>query len=158
MPEFALPHSGMAFLQNRFFFCSAAPRRSVKSRPYLPFQASIQRYTMTSTTAPATDALHVAELSRVNQKITDGAADLPAVTLKDGSRVQTGTVATMLYNIALYNAGERGAVEEELKMAIPTLFKVGLFELFPPQQWIDGDNPGRSFVGTHARAYQNAAG
>ena len=47
---------------------------------------------------------------------------LPAVTLKDGSRVQTGTVATMLYNIALYNAGERGAVEEELKMAIPTLF------------------------------------
>ena len=113
---------------------------------------------MTSSTAPATDALHVAELSRVNQKITDGAAALPAVTLKDGSRVQTGTVATMLYNIALYNAGERGAVEEELKMAIPTLFKVGLFELFPPQQWIEGDNPGRSFVGIHARAYLHGAG
>ena len=112
---------------------------------------------MTSTTAPATDALHVAELSRVNQKITDGAAALPAVTLKDGSRVQTGTVATMLYNIALYNAGERGAVEEELKLAIPTLFKVGLFELFPPQEWIDGDNPGRSLVGTLAQAFMRDA-
>ena len=112
---------------------------------------------MTSSTAPANDALHVAELSRVNQKITDGAAALPAVTLKDGSLVQTGTVATMLYNIALYNAGERGAVEEELKLAIPTLFKVGLFELFPPQEWIDGDNPGRSLVGTLAQAFMRDA-
>ena len=112
---------------------------------------------MTSSTAPANDALHVAELSRVNQKITDGAAALPAVTLKDGSLVQTGTVATMLYNIALYNAGERGAVEAELKLAIPTLFKVGLFELFPPQEWIDGDNPGRSLVGTLAQAFMRDA-
>ena len=108
---------------------------------------------MTSSTAPATDALHVAELSRVNQKITDGAAALPAVTLKDGSRVQTGTVATMLYNIALYNAGQRGAVEQELELAIPTLFKVGLFELFAPQEWIDGDNPGRAFVGLCAQRF-----
>ena len=113
---------------------------------------------MTTTSPTPADALHVAELGRVNQKITDGAASLPAITLKDGSLVQTGTVATMLYNIALYNAGERGAVEEELKLAIPTLFKVGLFELFPPQQWIDGDNPGRSFVGIHARAYLHGAG
>ena len=113
---------------------------------------------MTTTSPTPADALHVAELGRVNQKITDGAAILPAITLKDGSLVQTGTVATMLYNIALYNAGERGAVEEELKMAIPTLFKVGLFELFPPQQWIEGDNPGRSFVGIHARAYLHGAG
>ena len=113
---------------------------------------------MTPSTAPATDELHVAELGRVNQKITDGEATLPAVTLKDGSLVQTGTVATMLYNIALYNTGERGAVEQELKLAIPTLFKVGLFELFPPQQWIDGDNPGRSFVGIHAQAYLRDAG
>jgi hypothetical protein len=94
------------------------------------------------------DALHVAELGLVNQKITDGSHSLPAVTLKDGSTVQTGTVAT-----ALYNAGERGAVEQELELAIPTLFKVGLFELFPPQAWIDGDNPGRSFVGLHAQAF-----
>lgn len=99
------------------------------------------------------DALHVAELGLVNQKITDGSHSLPAVTLKDGSTVQTGTVATMLYNIALYNAGERGAVEQELELAIPTLLKVGLFELFPPQAWIDGDNPGRSFVGLHAQAF-----
>jgi hypothetical protein len=81
---------------------------------------------MTSTTAPATDALHVAELSRVNQKITDGAADLPAVTLKDGSRVQTGTVATMLYNIALYNAGERGAVEARAEDGDPHAVQGGV--------------------------------
>ena len=108
---------------------------------------------MSSTLPTSTDALHVAALGVVNQKITDGGSALPAVTLKDGSTVQTGTVATMLYNIALYNAGERGAVEQELELAIPTLFKVGLFELFPPQAWIDGDNPGRSFVGLHAQAY-----
>ena len=112
---------------------------------------------MTTTSPTPADALHVAELGRVNQKITDGAASLPAITLKDGSLVQTGTVATMLYNIALYNAGERGAVEEELKLAIPTLFKVGLFELFPPQEWIDGDNPGRSLVGTLAQAFMRDA-
>lgn len=45
--------------------------------------------------------------------------------------MQTGTVATMLHNIQLYNSGERGAIEDELILAIPTLFKVGLFDLFP---------------------------
>ena len=113
---------------------------------------------MTNSSAVQDDDLHVAELGRINQKITEGGQTLPAVRLKDGSYVQTGTVATMLYNIALYNTGERGAVEQELKLAIPTLFKVGLFELFPPQQWIEGDNPGRSFVGIHARAYLHGAG
>ena len=56
--------------------------------------------------------------------------------LKDGSQVQTGTVATMLHNIELYNAGQRGQIEEELKIAIPTLVKVGLFDLFEVDEWI----------------------
>ncbi|MFT4194027.1 hypothetical protein [Ottowia sp.] len=86
-------------------------------------------------------------LGQVNQKIVRAGEVLPAVTLLDGSRVQTGTVATMLHNIARYNAGERGDIEHELALAIPTLFKVGLFELFPPAEWIAGDNPGRAFVG-----------
>ena len=60
--------------------------------------------------------------------------------LKDGSQVQTGTVATMLHNIELYNAGQRGQIEEELKIAIPTLVKVGLFDLFEVDEWIKGTN------------------
>lgn len=89
-------------------------------------------------------------LSQINRKIIADGESLPAVRLKDGSKVQTGTVATMLHNIQLYNAGERGQVEEELRLAIPTLFEVGLFDLFNPQEWVEGSNPGRKFVGQEA--------
>lgn len=90
------------------------------------------------------------ELKSINQKIIADGESLPSVTLKDGSRVQTGTVATALHNIALYNAGERGQVEDELRLAVPTLIKVGLFELFPPEQWMADGNPGRAFLGREA--------
>jgi hypothetical protein len=80
-------------------------------------------------------------------KIFAEGESLPLVQLKDGSKVQTGTVATMLRNIALYNAGERGDVERELEAAIPTVAKVGLFDLFPPEEWIAGSNAGRRLVG-----------
>lgn len=93
------------------------------------------------------------DLAAINHKIVADGEVLPAVTLKDGSRVQTGTVATLLHNIGLYNAGERGPVEHELAAAIPTLFKVGLFDLFPPSEWIAGDNPGRRHVGALALAH-----
>ncbi|MGX5729541.1 DUF7709 family protein [Pseudoxanthomonas beigongshangi] len=93
------------------------------------------------------------DLAVINHKIVADGEILPAVTLKDGSRVQTGTVATLLHNIRLYNADERGPVEHELAAAIPTLFKVGLFDLFPPSEWIAGDNPGRRRVGELALAY-----
>jgi len=98
------------------------------------------------------------QLAAINSKVVSAGETLPDVALKDGSRVQTGTVATMLYNIGLYNAGERGQVERELALAIPTLVKVGLFDLFAPQEWIDGDNPGRRFVGEQARQYLQNAG
>ncbi|WP_417505435.1 hypothetical protein [Marinomonas gallaica] len=91
------------------------------------------------------------QLGSINKKIVAEGEELPAVTLKDGSKVQTGTVATMLSNVALYNAGERGEVEEQLKIAVPTLIKVGLFELFSVDEWISGQNPGRSFVGLYAK-------
>lgn len=104
--------------------------------------------TMTHRTTPETDAL-----SQINQKILDAGQSLPAVTLKDGTRVQTGTVATVLHNIGLYNAGQRGEVERELALAIPTLFKVGLFDLFPPADWASAGNPGRALVGELAAAY-----
>lgn len=90
------------------------------------------------------------DLAKINQKILAEGESLPAVKLKDGSAVQTGTVATMLHNVQRYNAGERGAVEAELRLSVPTLIKVGLFDLFPPEAWIAGENPGRRLVGEEA--------
>ncbi|MDE3738726.1 DUF7709 family protein [Metapseudomonas resinovorans] len=100
-----------------------------------------------------TDYSHDPDLAGVNSRILADGEHLPAVTLKDGSRVQTGTVAAMLQNVARYNQGERGEVERELELAVPTLVKVGLFELFSPQEWAAGDNPGRRFVGLKAQDY-----
>lgn len=97
---------------------------------------------------------HTAELRSVNTKILAEGESLPTVALKDGSQVQTGTVATMLMNIRLYNEGARGQVERELELALPTLFKVGLFDLFAPDDWIaTASNPGRALVGRLAKAY-----
>ncbi|NNP70634.1 hypothetical protein [Acinetobacter sp. Ac_5812] len=93
------------------------------------------------------------QLSEINQKVLQEGEVLPQVTLKDGSRVQTGTVATMLHNINLYNAGVRGVVEEELILAVPTLFKVGMFDLFSVEEWINGNNAGRKFVGEKAQEF-----
>ncbi|MDK4793480.1 MULTISPECIES: DUF7709 family protein [Acinetobacter] len=93
------------------------------------------------------------QLSVINQKVVSDGEVLPQVVLKDGSKVQTGTVATMLHNIDLYNAGQRGQIEEELKIAIPTLIKIGLFDLFDVDEWISGTNAARTFVGLHAKAY-----
>lgn len=93
------------------------------------------------------------QLSEINQKVLQEGEVLPQVTLKDGSRVQTGTVATMLHNINLYNAGVRGTVEDELILAVPTLFKVGMFDLFSVEEWINGSNAGRKFVGEKAKEF-----
>ncbi|AQU81209.1 MULTISPECIES: DUF7709 family protein [unclassified Halomonas] len=93
------------------------------------------------------------QLAAVNQKVVNAGEALPTVHLKDGSKVQTGTVAAMLYNISLYNSGERGQVERELELAVPTLIKVGLFDLFSVEDWISGNNHGRRFVGECAKAY-----
>lgn len=93
------------------------------------------------------------QLAAINHKIVSEGEVLPSVQLKDGSRVQTGTVAAMLHNINLYNSGERGQVEKELELAVPTLIKVGLFDLFAPEDWINGSNPGRRFVGERAKEH-----
>lgn len=99
-------------------------------------------------------------LARVNQKILAAGETLPRVTLHDGSQVQTGTVATLLHNVALYNAAEasaRGEIEHALALVIPTLVKVGLFDLFSPEEWCSGSNPGRHFVGLKAKEYLAAS-
>ena len=99
-----------------------------------------------------------AQLASINQKILAVGETLPAVKLADGTAVQTGTVATMLHNVGRYNAGERGEVERELALSVPTLIKVGLFELFSPEEWMAGDNPGRHFVGSRAKELLDASG
>ncbi|MBA4242318.1 MAG: hypothetical protein C0452_00200 [Pseudomonas sp.] len=94
------------------------------------------------------------ELAEINRKILAPGESLPAVTLQDGSRVQTGTVAAMLHNIGLYDQGARGEVERELRLAVPTLCRVGLFRLFSPEEWMaSATSPGRRFVGEQARDY-----
>ena len=95
------------------------------------------------------------DLSVINKKILAEGEKLPLVKLKDGSSVQTGTVATMLHNIKLYNAGERGYIEDQLEASIPTLIKVGIFDLFGIEEWITGDNPGRRFVGLKTKEFIN---
>lgn len=95
----------------------------------------------------------MSDLANINKKILADGESLPAVTLKDGSKVQTGTVATMLHNVARYNEGARGDIEVELELSIPTLITVGLFDLFPAEEWIAGNNAGRRFVGTKALEY-----
>jgi hypothetical protein len=94
---------------------------------------------------------HTERLAAINTKILASGESLPTVHLKDGTKVQTGTVAAMLHNVALFNSGERGQVEKELELAVPTLIKVGLFELFSPEEWIAGGNPGRALVGSVAK-------
>ncbi len=103
---------------------------------------------------PSSSPEHSEALATINEKILAPGESLPSVQLMDGSRVQTGTVATMLHNVARYDAGERGDVERELEMSIPTLFRVGLFELFKPEEWIREGGPGRRFLGEAALAYQ----
>ncbi|WP_444978708.1 DUF7709 family protein, partial [Acinetobacter ursingii] len=44
---------------------------------------------------------------------------------------------------------------QELILVIPTLFKVSLFDLFPVEEWINGENQGRKIFGKQAKPYQN---
>lgn len=60
----------------------------------------------------------------------------------------------LLVNIRAYNdahaAGDKVKMDTlrmALRAAIPLLTKVGMFELFPPEEWIQGDNEGRKLVG-----------
>ncbi|OTA80008.1 hypothetical protein M434DRAFT_381521 [Hypoxylon sp. CO27-5] len=80
--------------------------------------------------------------------------EMPQITLPDGSKVQTGTVGALLINIRAYNeahqAGDKdkmAALEEAMRATLPLLHKVGMFDLFRPEEWIAGDNEGRKVVG-----------
>ncbi|KAI8592663.1 hypothetical protein HDU89_008396 [Geranomyces variabilis] len=97
------------------------------------------------------------DLAAINQKILGADQSFITVTLADGSRVQTGTVATLLHNARLYDAlpadakEERQKLEEEMRAAVPTVEKVGLFDLFTPEEWMAGSSAARRFVGAAAK-------
>lgn len=91
-------------------------------------------------------------LATINQKILAEGEVLPEVSLRDGTKVQTGTFATLLHNIELYNQGQRGAIENEMRLAVETLARIGLFNLFTPDEWMNTNNEGRHFVGELAKA------
>ncbi|KAI0547657.1 hypothetical protein F4679DRAFT_586328 [Xylaria curta] len=106
--------------------------------------------------SPQPTSGHTNALSDVNSSTLG--AKFPEITLPDGSKVQTGTVGALLVNIRSYNAAHAAgdtakteALEASFKAALPLLHKVGLFDLFTPEEWIQGDNEGRKAVG---RLYQ----
>ncbi|KAJ3177778.1 hypothetical protein HDU87_004300 [Geranomyces variabilis] len=96
-------------------------------------------------------------LGAINKKILGSGQSFSAVTLADGSTVQTGTVATLLHNARLYDAlpadakEERQKLQEEMLAAVPTVDKVGLFDLFSPEEWMAGSSAARRFVGAAAK-------
>lgn len=99
-------------------------------------------------------------LAAINRSAIAPGETLPVVTLADGTRVQTGTVATLLRTIADYDAAVAAGVEavaletleSRLAAAVPTLLHIGLFGLFPPSEWQAGASAGRRWVGDVAAA------
>ncbi|KAI0172176.1 hypothetical protein GGR52DRAFT_573318 [Hypoxylon sp. FL1284] len=81
-------------------------------------------------------------------------AEMPQITLPDGSKVQTGTMGALLINIRAYNEAHKAQdkdkmvlLETAMRASVPLLDKVGMFDLFGPEDWIRGDNEGRRAVG-----------
>ncbi|WP_455737656.1 DUF7709 family protein [Acinetobacter ursingii] len=51
---------------------------------------------------------------------------------------------------------KKSGEKQELILTIPTLFKVrSLFDQFPVEEWINGENQGRKIFGKQAKPYQN---
>ncbi|KAL6245595.1 hypothetical protein RBB50_007594 [Rhinocladiella similis] len=98
-------------------------------------------------------------MAQANQKL----GNFPTVKMADGQTVPTGTVATLLFNIRAYDQllreiatgditkrEELETLEGEIKDPVPLLMKLGMFELFSPDEWCAG-GPGRQLVGKTAK-------
>ncbi|KAF2252832.1 hypothetical protein BU26DRAFT_547488 [Trematosphaeria pertusa] len=81
---------------------------------------------------------------------------MPVVILPDGQKVQTGTVAALLINIRAYDElvsgsnpdeGKMNEMEARMAASLPVLKKVGIFQLFTPEEWTQGTSAGRKFIG-----------
>ncbi|KAI1364582.1 hypothetical protein F5Y08DRAFT_204715 [Xylaria arbuscula] len=88
-------------------------------------------------------------------------AKFPEITLPDGTKVQTGTVGALLVNIRSYNtayaAGDTAqiqALRTSFEASLPLLDRVGLFDLFTPDEWVQGQNEGRKVVGQLYQAFK----
>lgn len=91
------------------------------------------------------------DLQAINNKtLGTDAKSFPVVTLPNGDKVPTGTVGALLVNLRAYDAGDdeqRKSLEPAIRAALPVLKNVGMFGLFPPEEWIRGGSPGRALVG-----------
>ena len=92
------------------------------------------------------------KLQTVSNQLAAEGHSFPQVKLKDGTMIQTGTIGGLLSNIKRYNTGDK-AVEEDMRAAVPTAVRAGLFDLFPPAEWASDNNPGRALVGRFAADY-----
>lgn len=109
--------------------------------------------------APTSNTSSGDALAALNSKTLG--ANMPVITLADGSKVQTGTVGALLMNIKAYDnlaaSSTTPAAEKEAKMAdldtafrtaLPLIKKVGLLDLFEPAEWMQGSrSAGRKRVG-----------
>lgn len=101
-------------------------------------------------------------------------ANMPVITLPDGQKVQTGTVGALLVNIKKYDAMVESAnsapaqdkttlqteieeMEQKFHAALPLLLRVGMFDLFAPDEWIGGKSAGRTKVGELAKAQMDGS-
>ena len=91
-----------------------------------------------------------------NKTLGTTAGAFPIVTLPDGRKLPTGTVGALLVNIKSYDEAteeQRAELEPAIQSAIPTLVKIGMFNLFTPQEWASQRSPGRNLVGKLAREF-----
>lgn len=108
-----------------------------------------------STSQQATPGNAADDMTRRMQEINNktlgtAAGAFPVVTLPNGDVVPTGTVGALLINIKSYDAGdnnERVEIEQAIRATVPVLKKVGMFNLFSPEEWQHGGSPGRALVG-----------
>lgn len=78
----------------------------------------------------------------------------PVVTLPNGDKLPTGTVGALLVNLRSYDTGteeDRKALEPAIRAAVPVLKKVGMFDLFTPDEFCSGGGDGRKLVGKLAK-------
>ena len=82
----------------------------------------------------------------------------PSSSLHHALSTCTDIYRALLVNIRAYNEAHANGswakmetLRTALRAAIPLLQKVGMFDLFPPEEWIQGNNEGRKLVG---RIYQ----
>ena len=69
-------------------------------------------------------------LQEINNQLVAKGQSFPQVTLADGAKVQTGSMAGLISSIKRYNEGERGEVEDAIRLTLPTLVKLCLSNVY----------------------------